>query len=110
MRSTFNIIIFNPPYLPSLPGIKEILPKKRIDHSWDGGLKGIEIIIDFLKAVKNFLNLKKPNYIYFISSSMSKLDELETQIINLGFKHDKLEIIHMLFEDIILNRLQYIKD
>ncbi|MBY8989871.1 MAG: methyltransferase [Candidatus Lokiarchaeota archaeon] len=108
LRSTFNIIIFNPPYLPSLPKIEEQLPKKKIDHSWDGGLKGIEIIIDFLKDVKNFLNLNKAHYIYFISSNRCKLDELETQIINLGFKHEKLEKTHIFFEDIILNRLQYI--
>lgn len=110
LRSTFNIIIFNPPYLPSLPKMKEKLPKKKIDHSWDGGLKGIEIIIDFLKEVKNFLNLNKAHYIYFISSNRCKLDELETQIANLGFKHKKLEKTHIFFEDIILNRLQYSPD
>ena len=88
--------------------MKEKLPKKKIDHSWDGGLKGIEIIIDFLKEVKNFLNLNKAHYIYFISSNRCKLDELETQIANLGFKHEKLEKTHIFFEDIILNRLQYI--
>jgi release factor glutamine methyltransferase len=110
LRSSFNIVIFNPPYLPSLPGIKRNQPKKRIDSNWNGGSKGIEIIIDFLKNVKNFLNLNKPHYIYYISSSRSKLNELETQIIELGFKHEKLKIIHIFFEDIILNRLQYITD
>lgn len=110
LRSTFNIIVFNPPYLPSLPDINEKLLKERIDYSWDGGLEGIELIIDFLKVVKNYLNLNKDHYIYFISSSRSKLDELETQIIDLGFRHEKLEIIHIFFEDIILNRLQYVKD
>ena len=108
LRSTFNIIIFNPPYLPSLPIIEENLPKKKIDHSWDGGLKGIETIVAFLKGVKDFINLNKAHYIYFISSNKSKLDELETQIVSLGFKHEKLEKTHVFFEDIILNRLQCI--
>ncbi len=56
-----------------------------------------------------FLNLDKAHYVYFISSSRSNIDELEKQIIDLGFKNEKLEKIHIFFEDIILNRLQYVE-
>ena len=109
LRSKFNIIVFNPPYLPSSPLIKETLNKKRIDHSWEGGYKGIEILINFLKELKEFLNLDRAHYIYYISSSRSNIDELEKQLIDFGYKNEKLEKIHLFFEDIILNRLQYVK-
>ena len=109
LRSSFNIIVFNPPYLPSSQFIKDKTDKKGIDHSWEGGLKGVEILIDFLKEAKYFLNLNKAHYIYCISSSRTNLDELDKKIIELGYKNEKLEKIHVFFEDIILNRLQYIK-
>jgi len=109
LRSKFNIIVFNPPYLPSSPLIKEALNKKSIDHSWEGGYKGIEILIDFLKELKEFLNLDKAHYIYYISSSRSNMGELEKKITDLRYKNEKLEKIHLFFEDIILNRLQYVK-
>jgi HemK-related putative methylase len=109
LRSKFNIIVFNPPYLPPSPLIRERTNKKAIDRSWDGGYKGIEILTDFLKEAKKFLNLKNPHYVYYISSSRSKIDELDRRIIGLGYENEKLEKIHMFFEDIILNRIQYIK-
>ena len=106
IKSKFNIIVFNPPYLPSSPNLQ----KKSIDHSWEGGLRGIEITLDFIRTVGEFINLDKPHYVYFISSSRSKLDALETEIKNLGFKIKQLEKVHKFFEDIILNRLQYVID
>ncbi|MFW9940906.1 MAG: HemK2/MTQ2 family protein methyltransferase [Candidatus Thorarchaeota archaeon] len=109
LRSKFNIIIFNPPYLPSSPLIKESLNKKGIDHSWDGGYKGIEILIKFFKELKEFINLNKTHYIYFISSSNSNLFELEKQIVDLGYRNEQLDKIHLFFEDIILNRLKFVK-
>jgi HemK-related putative methylase len=109
-KSIFNIIIFNPPYLPSISEIGEKITRKEIDHSWDGGFNGINIIINFLKEVKNYINLKKAHYIYFISSNRCNLDELERIIVDLGFRIEKLEKIHLFFEDIILNRLKYLKD
>jgi len=109
LRTKFNIIIFNPPYLPSSPFIKESLNKKDFNHSWDGGYKGIEVLIDFIKELKEFINYNKAHYIYFISSSNSNLVELVKQIDDLGYRNEQLEKIHLFFEDIILNRLQFVK-
>lgn len=106
IKSKFNIIVFNPPYLPSSPNLQ----KKSIDHSWEGGLRGIEITLDFIRTVGEYLNLDKPHCVYFISSSRSKLDELQKEIKNVGFTIKKLEKVHIFFEDIILNRLQFVRD
>ncbi|MFX1375501.1 MAG: methyltransferase [Promethearchaeota archaeon] len=107
-KSMFNIIIFNPPYLPSSPLIEESRNTKGIDYSWDGGIKGVEIVIDFLKEAKEFLNLERDHYIYCITSSRSNIDQFERRLIDLGYKNKKLKKAHKFFEDIILNRLHYI--
>ena len=106
LKHSFNIIIFNPPYLPSSSLIKENLNKQNIDHSWDGGLKGYDLLIDFLTNAKAFLNLKKDHAIYCITSSRTNLMELNKLISNLGYKNRIIEKKHIFFEDIILNRLK----
>ncbi len=102
LKSLFNIIVFNPPYLPSSPLITD---NKKIDHSWDGGLKGFEILIEFIKKVRNFLNLQKSHYIYYISSSRTNLEELNITLDDLKFKSEIVKRKHIFFEDIILNRI-----
>lgn len=105
LKSSFNIIIFNPPYLPSSSLIKENQNKMKIDHSWNGGQKGYEILIKFFQEVKNYLNLQKPHYIYYISSSRTNLENLHKKIKEFGFKNDILKKKHIFFEDLFLNRL-----
>ncbi len=109
LKSSFNIIIFNPPYLPSSEYIKNGKSKQFIDYSWDGGLKGFEILIQFLKEVKAFLNLGKEHYIYCLSSSRTKIDDLTKKIIKLGYNNEILEKKHYFFEDIFLHRLKCLK-
>ncbi len=108
LKSSFNIIIFNPPYLPSSSLVNENKNEKKIDHSWNGGIKGYEIIIDFIKEARIFLNFKKAHYIYFISSNRTNLDELNKQINELGFENEIVEKKHIFFEDILLNRIKVI--
>lgn len=107
LKHSFNIIVFNPPYLPSSKFIEQNINKQNIDYSWDGGLKGYEIIVEFLSAAKTFLNLKKEHFIYCITSSRTDLIELNRIIINFGYKNRIVEKEHIFFEDIVLNRLEY---
>ncbi len=105
LENSFNIIIFNPPYLPSSSLIKENQNKQYIDYSWDGGPKGYELLIDFLSNAKFFLDLKEEHYIYYISSSRTNLSKLNKKIVNLGYKNRIVKKEHIFFEDLILNRL-----
>lgn len=107
LKNTFDIIVFNPPYLPSSQLIKEETTKEKIDYSWDGGVEGYEVFIDFLKGATFFLNLSRKHYIYSITSSRSNLNELNKKINELGFKKEIVGKKHIFFEDIFLNRLQY---
>ena len=107
LHDKFNIIVFNPPYLPSSHLIKEENNKRKIDSSWDGGLKGYEHLIEFLTKARPFLNTEEDHYIYCITSSRTNLIELHDKIRILGFKIDVVDKKHIFFEDIILNRLEY---
>ena len=106
LRHAFNIMVFNPPYLPSLQVINDD-NRKNIDLSWNGGFTGFDVLINFLKKAKYYLNLENQHYIYFVSSSRTNLITLYNQIENLGFKNEIVDKKHFFFEDIVLNRLSY---
>ncbi len=110
LKHAFDMIIFNPPYLPSSNLIDISQNSHKIDYSWDGGAVGSEVILDFLEKAKDFLNIspRKKSYLYFISSSRTDLKELEINIIKKGFKNTIVEKKHVFFEDIILNRVEII--
>jgi HemK-related putative methylase len=104
LKNTFNIIIFNPPYLPSS---KSIEMKKEIDHSWDGGEQGYNLTINFLKNALSYLNINYEHYIYSVTSSRTNLVKFNEEIKNLGYKNEIVKKQHFFFEDIFLNRLKY---
>jgi len=107
LNHSFDIIIFNPPYLPSSELIEQNVYNAKpatIDHSWNGGPKGYEVFSRFLKDVKDFMRPKGCS-IYYISSSRVNLDELNRIIEKNGFSNSVLNIKHVFFEDIILNKL-----
>ena len=83
-KETFDIIIFNPPYLPTTKdekkGISEWYAK-----SFDGGVTGLTVTIKFLKELKPYL--KKDGKAYFIYSSLSKKQKLEQTLKSLSFKY-----------------------
>ena len=65
IKGKFNLIIFNPPYLPE--NKKE---PKNSQIATTGGTKGSEIINKFLKQAKNYL--KKDGKIFLLTSSLTK--------------------------------------
>lgn len=108
LKNSFDIIIFNPPYLSSLKLINKS-KKSNMDVSWDGGRKGYEILLLFLDNVVNFLNLNHECYIYFVNSSSTNLNEFNKLIEKKGFLNEILTKKHFFFEDIILNRMSFNK-
>ncbi len=104
LEHKFNIIFFNPPYLPSESIFKK-KNEKKIFYSWDGGKKGIEIFENFLIQSIEFLSPMEKSFIYFLFSSNSALDVLYAKIEKLGFELKILKKAHFFFEDIILHRI-----
>ena len=82
----FDIIAFNPPYLPT----------KGEDIAWDGGKHGIEVLKKFFKSAWRYLN--ENGRIYFIASSLSGIDRLIKKFPVYEFK--KLEERAFFFEKI----------
>ena len=106
LKQSFDVIIFNPPYLPSFNFKSESINSSKEDLSWDGGHYGYEIFVNFLDQAKDYLSLKKNSRIYYICSSRTDLKKLYTKIKSKGFKNKILEKRHIFLEDIFINRLE----
>lgn len=106
LQHSFDIIVFNPPYLPSISYKENDLIRRSSNSNWDGGERGFEVFLDFIKQVKDFLNSEQKYYIYYISSSSTDLNQLNDELETRGFQNRVLNKKHIFFEDIILNRLE----
>ncbi|MHA1272925.1 MAG: HemK2/MTQ2 family protein methyltransferase [Promethearchaeota archaeon] len=102
LRGIFDIIFFNPPYLPSIKSSENV----KLDFSWNGGRKGFEIFIEFLHQAKDYLNQKNNPRIYYICSSAVNLDRFYEIIEKKGFKNKNLDKKRVFMEEIYLNRLE----
>lgn len=76
-KDSFDVIIFNPPYLPTT---KENLVGGSgwFDKAVSGGIDGLDIIKRFISQVSGFL--KKNGRVYLVYSSLSDRDILESII------------------------------
>jgi release factor glutamine methyltransferase len=69
-KEKFDLILFNPPYLPE----EMVLRNGWLSKAWASGPKGTEVTESFLSGVK--YHLKKGGRLLFISSSLSCNDPL----------------------------------
>ena len=89
----YDIIAFNPPYLPS----------KGENVSWDGGEGGVEVIDRFLREAFN--HLSPFGDIYMVVSSFT---DMKTMIERYGsiYSFEIIKKRHIFFEDIISYRIR----
>lgn len=71
----FDLIIFNPPYLPTK---KDQLVGGFFDKAVDGGINGLTTIERFIKDVRKYL--KRDGRAIFICSSLSNIKRIEKMI------------------------------
>jgi release factor glutamine methyltransferase len=85
IRSTFDLILFNPPYLPTKP-------EERIDdwleHALDGGENGRAVIERFAEHVRRVL--APGGRILLLISSLTGLPEVRDLFFRSGFKSEIL--------------------
>lgn len=86
----FDLIIFNPPYLPDDARIKDI--------ALDGGKCGYEIIERFLAGAEEFL--KDEGKILMVFSSLTKREEVNKIVSRNLLSAELLEKKHLFFEDL----------
>ncbi len=106
LKNCFDVIVFNPPYLPSSKLLNKA-EKSDKDLCWDGGYTGIEILGEFIIQSKEYLQkATKDARIYFISSSRTDSNKITTIIEKNGFKREILCNKRFFFEELFLNRLK----
>ncbi len=87
-KNRFDVIIFNPPYLPQDRGIK--------DKTIYGGKKGYELIQRFFDNVNDYL--KDKGIILMVFSSITNKNKVDEIINNSCFEFKELKQKHIFFE------------
>jgi release factor glutamine methyltransferase len=97
IHNKFDIIIFNPPYLP-----EDFREPKSSKLNTTAGKKGNEIILRFLKQAKDFL--EKDGILFLITSSLSE----EVDFGKLGYESKEIGCEKLFFERLCIWELKII--
>ncbi|RLI00230.1 methyltransferase [Candidatus Bathyarchaeota archaeon] len=92
----FDVVIFNPPYLPT----SDFKLGGWLEKAWDGGRSGREVIARFVDEVGDYL--KDGGEVFMVQSSLSKVEETLKQFREKGFKPKILVKIDFDFETLFL--------
>ena len=92
----FDIVLFNPPYLPQ---DEEIQKPKPIDNALYGGPEGISVLNTFFSNLKMFIT--EESHVFFIASTLGALNKFLPQI-SINHRITLLQNLHMFFEDFAL--------
>ncbi len=97
IKGKYNIIIFNPPYLP-----EDSREPKDSRLATTGGKKGNEIILGFLNEAKNYL--ERDGRIFLITSSLAE----DVDFDKLGYKAKEVGCEKLFFERLCIWELKVI--
>ncbi|GCC11672.1 ribosomal protein L11 methyltransferase [archaeon] len=92
INHSFDLIVFNPPYLPE----DEMDPKDELTLAWDGGKDGREVVDRFLEQFES--NLNRKGRVLLIQSSLNGLDSTMKKFKELGFKPEIISQKNFFFE------------
>ncbi len=95
INEKFDLIIFNPPYLPTK---EEDKVEGELNTALDGGIDGRETLDKFLKTFKK--HLKKEGKLLLVDSSLDNTKKTIDILENQGFKVRILETKKMFFEEL----------
>ncbi len=96
-KNKFDLIIFNPPYLPTDSRDKDV--------ALDRGKEGYELVERFLNSASGFL--APDGVILLIFSSFTDKEKVDSLILANGLKFEELERIHVFFEDIYCYKITF---
>jgi release factor glutamine methyltransferase len=99
---SFDLIIFNPPYLPT----EADEPRDAVSLAWDGGRSGREVIDRFLVDVSGHLN--PGGVVYLLGSSLSDYEKTISVLKDSGFQisiaaskkldFEELVVVHAIYD------------
>lgn len=95
VRGKFDLIVFNPPYLPSDPRVP--------DAALDGGPNGWETIAAFLKGAPTFL--RKDAHILLLFSSLTNQLRINDLIRRQKLQFDQLAKMNLEFEELYIYKI-----
>lgn len=95
----FDLILFNPPYLPTS---KDEKVPGWLNYAFDGGISGRETLNRFLDQVKDYL--KPEGQILVLISSITGLKAVREKMEELGFRVDIVERKKVSFEELMVVR------
>lgn len=95
----FDLILFNPPYLPTSEDEK--VPGW-LNYAFDGGASGRETLDRFLDEVRNYL--KPGGKILVLISSITGLEAVKERMIKKGFEVDVVRRKKVSFEELMVVR------
>ncbi|XRP96364.1 HemK2/MTQ2 family protein methyltransferase [Methanocaldococcus sp. 16A] len=93
----FDVILFNPPYLPTSDEDKI---DSYLNYAFDGGKNGREILDRFIDNLPNYL--KKGGVVQILQSSLTGEKETINKLKSLGFKVDKVASLKVPFEELMV--------
>jgi len=98
-EASFDLILFNPPYLPTSE--EEKVPGW-LNYAFDGGVSGRETLDRFLDKVRNYL--KPGGKILVLISSITGLEAVKERMEKLGFEVDVVRRKKISFEELMVVR------
>ncbi|KKG08486.1 HemK2/MTQ2 family protein methyltransferase [Methanosarcina sp. 2.H.A.1B.4] len=98
-KTSFDLILFNPPYLPTSE--EEKVPGW-LNYAFDGGASGRETLDRFLDEVRNYLS--PGGKIMVLISSITGLEAVKEKMEKLGFEVDVVGRKKVSFEELMVVR------
>ncbi|KKH48944.1 HemK2/MTQ2 family protein methyltransferase [Methanosarcina sp. 1.H.A.2.2] len=98
-KTSFDLILFNPPYLPTSE--EEKVPGW-LNYAFDGGASGRETLDRFLDEVRNYLS--PGGKILVLISSITGLEAVKEKMEKMGFKVDVVGRKKISFEELMVVR------
>lgn len=98
-EARFDLILFNPPYLPTSE--EEKVPGW-LNYAFDGGASGRETLDRFFDGVKDFL--KPGGRILVLISSITGVEDVQEKMERLGFAVDIAGRTKVSFEELVVVR------
>lgn len=96
IKGTFNLIIFNPPYLPD--------DERAPDIALDGGPRGYELIERFLKKAMKYL--KQDGKMLLLFSSLSKKEKINKILKQNKYTYKEIDHKKLDFEELYVYLIQ----
>ena len=79
VEGKFDLILFNPPYLPR----EELEPQDELSLAWSGGRDGRRVIDRFIRECRRYLT--QGGRVLMVQSSLSSLDRTREMFLKQGF-------------------------